>query len=79
MCQKLLDGAHVPGEIIAEFGNGHDAANFVRIKGGTDRFTVTPGINLMFAVRPIITASSSELQDVPRERPIRPALDGEAP
>ena len=43
-----------PGGIIAEFGNGTDAADFVRIKGGVTRFTVTPGINLLFAVRPLI-------------------------
>lgn len=37
------------GYIIAEFACGTDALNFARLKGST--YTVTPGINKMYAVR----------------------------
>jgi hypothetical protein len=41
----------IPGPIIAEFVNGTDARDFCIAKGLT-KFTVTPGINHPFAVRP---------------------------
>lgn len=50
---KIARGELVAGGIIAEFANGHDAANFARMKGA-DEYTVTPGINFVFAVRPWI-------------------------
>lgn len=54
LAEQIARGEVFAGNIIAEFANGHDAANFVRIKGGVERYTVTPGINLLFAVRPWI-------------------------
>jgi hypothetical protein len=42
----------VPGEIIAEFADSGDALAFARSKGRG--YTVTAGINLPFAVRPLV-------------------------
>lgn len=50
----IANGEIVAGGIIAEFSNGRDAAEFARLKGGGDLYTVTPGINLLYAVRPWI-------------------------
>lgn len=52
LARKIAHGEIFAGDIIAEFANGHDAADFARMKGGAGRYTVTPGINLVFAVRP---------------------------
>lgn len=60
LARKIASGEVFAGEIIAEFANGHDAANFARAKGAG--YTVTPGINLVFAVRPWI--NRAELADL---------------
>lgn len=51
LAAKIAAGEIFAGDIIAEFANGHDAADFARMKGADD-YTVTPGINFVFAVRP---------------------------
>ena len=43
--------ARRPGRIVAEFANGADALAFKRLKGAT--YTVTAGINYVFAVREV--------------------------
>lgn len=47
----IARGEIFAGAIIAEFANALDAAAFARMKGST-LYTVTPGINLLYAVRP---------------------------
>ena len=47
LCAPLPDA--VPGPPIAEFASGSDALAFKRLKGAT--YTVTAGINYVFAVR----------------------------
>lgn len=56
LAERIAKGEVYAGGIIAEFANGPDAADFMRIKGGASRYTVTPGINLLFAVRPWLEA-----------------------
>ena len=41
-----------PGRIIAEFDCGRDAVQYAKAKG--PGYTVTPGINHLFAVRELI-------------------------
>lgn len=66
LAAKIARGDVYAGEIIAEFANGHDAANFARSKGAD--YTVTPGINLVFAVRPWIDrVAQDELAALLRE------------
>jgi hypothetical protein len=68
LAAKIASGEVFAGGIIAEFANGHDAADFARMKGAND-YTVTPGINFVFAVRPWIK------RDTPPPRPRPPVCD----